>query len=142
MRQRSGSEVGVLPPVSAKVGAVSERTAGVVEVASILVIGIVVLVAGWTLLENLARFRLASGAMLVVLAGAQVAALRRDFKAPGDGTRLRVTRDLAFVGATLIALAYVLVPQRWAVGASISMLEFAIVLELLTRLAPAPPNAT
>ena len=52
---------------------------------------------------------------------------------------MRATRDVAFLAAIAFALVEVLAPARWAIGACISAVLFAIVLELLARLAPAPP---
>jgi hypothetical protein len=121
---------------------VSDRAARAVEIASIVVIGLAVLLAGWPLLENLARYRVPSVALLLVLAGAQAFALRRNAAAGGSASRIRATRDVAFVGAILVALAFVLSPHRWAIGASVSLVEFAIVLELLARFAPSPSDAS
>jgi hypothetical protein len=118
---------------------VSERTASAIEVASIVVIGAALLAFGWTLLENLTRFRLPAALVLAVIGALQVAALRRDLgpAAASRAASLRRTRNVLFLLATLLALTEVLAPQRWAIGACVSAVEFALVLDLLTRLAPA-----
>jgi len=119
----------------------SERLGRAVEVASIVVIGCCILVFGWALLQNVARLRVPSSLVLLVLAVLQLVALRRNFAAGGPLARVRATRDLAFFGAACFALVEVLAAQRWAIGACISLVEFALILELLARLAPAPPPA-
>jgi hypothetical protein len=125
---------------AAKDDRVSERARRAVEVASIVVIGLAILAFGWALLQNLARFRVASAVALGIVAMAQAFALRRDFAEEGRSDRVRSTRDVALMTAILIALTYVISPQRWAIGACIATLEFAIVFELLAWFAPAPPE--
>lgn len=117
----------------------SDRAARAIEGASIILIGLAVLFFGWALLQNLAHFRAASGVALAVVAIAQAFALTRNRGAAAGPARLRSTRDVAFMATALLALTYVLAPQRWAIGACVATLEFAIVIELLTRFAPAPP---
>lgn len=124
---------------AAKDEGVSERAARAVEVASIVVIGLAILAFGWALLQNLARFRVASSVVLGIVAMAQALALRRSF-AGGQSDRVRSTRDVALMTAILIAFTYVLSPQRWAIGACVATLEFAIVFELLARFVPPPPD--
>jgi len=118
----------------------SERIGRAVEVASIVVIGVCILVFGWALLQNVARFHLLSAVLLVLIAGLQLAAFRRNFALGGPSARVRATRDLAFFGAACLALVEVLFAQRWAIGACISLVEFALILELFARFAPAPPS--
>jgi hypothetical protein len=125
----------------AKDGRVSERAARAIEIASIVVIGLAILTFGWALLQNLARFRVASAVALGIVALAQAFALRQGVALTGGSARIRSTRDVALMAGILIALTYVLSPQRWAIGACVTTLEFAIVLELLARFAPAPPGA-
>ena len=117
-----------------------DRVARVVELLSLAVIGGCMLLFGWTLLRNAAHFRLASSVLLVLLAALEIATLRRTWSAGGQAARLRVTRDAAFLLTIAFALVAVLSGQRWSFGACISSLEFALVLELLARLAPAATN--
>jgi hypothetical protein len=120
---------------------VGDRLGRAVEVASVVLIGCSILLFGWPLLQNLARFRLASSLVLGLLGMLQLAALRRNVAAGGPAAGVRATRDLAFLAAIAFALVEVLAPARWAIGACISAVLFAIVLELLARLTPAPPAA-
>jgi hypothetical protein len=120
---------------------VTDRFASAIELASIIVIGLCVLLFGWVLLQNVAHFGPYAAVMLVVLGTLQVIALRRNVMARGPMATVRATRDVAFVAAIVLALAEVLTRQRWAIGATIAAVEFAIVLELFARLAPAPPAA-
>lgn len=115
-----------------------ERTAGIVETASIVVIGLAVLFYGWALIANLARFPVPAVVALLVVGVLQAGAIRRNLALGGHAARIRATRDVAFVTAIVLALIVVLWPVRWAVGACVAATEFAIVLELLARFTPDP----
>jgi hypothetical protein len=118
---------------------VSERTGQIVETVSIVVIGLAILFYGWALIANLARFPVPAVIALLVVLVLQSGAIRRNLAGGGHAARIRATRDVAFVGAIVLALIDVLWPVRWAVGACVAATEFAIVLELLARFSPHPP---
>jgi len=117
---------------------VPERTARIVEIVSIVVIGLAVLFYGWLLIANLARFPIPAVVALVVVLVLQTGAIRRNLAEGGPAARIRSSRDVAFVAAIVLALIDVLWPVRWAVGACVAATEFAIVLELLARFTPDP----
>jgi hypothetical protein len=116
---------------------VSDRVSRAVELTSIVVIGLCLLAFGWLLLQNLTHFPGPSSALLVAVAVLEFFSLRSNAMAEGSQHRVRASRDAAFLVASLLALAFVLSPQRWMIGACVSMVEFGILLELLARTAPA-----
>jgi hypothetical protein len=125
-----------LPETGAKGRPVSERTAQIVESVSIIVIGLAVLLFGWALVTNLARFPVPAAIALVVVGVLQSGAIRRNLAGGGSAARIRATRDVAFVAAIALALTYIVWPVRWAIGACLAATEFAIALELLARFTP------
>ena len=114
----------------------SSRT---VEAAFIAVIAVAVLFGGRSVLVEIARFGGLAAGVLVALAFIQTLAMRRNFAAGGSLARVRITRDAAFIAATIAAIAFVYAPARWSIGAAIAGLEFALILELTARFAPSPP---
>ena len=119
----------------------SQRAALRLEFASIVVIAAAMLLFGWVVLQNIARFGLLSATILIAVAVLQFAAIRRNLAAGGEAARIRATRDVAFIAAALLGAAYVLWLQRWTIGACIAMLEFALILELLTRATTLRPGS-
>lgn len=112
-----------------------------IETASIGAIALAVLLGGGSLLAGVAHFGLIAVAMLAVLGCLQIWALYRNYAAGGGRARIRATRDVAFLGAILCALLFVLSPHRWSLGATIVALECALVLELFGRFAPFEPRS-
>jgi hypothetical protein len=111
-----------------------------IEAIFVGIIALAVLIGGRGLLVEIAQFRLAAAIALVLIALAVLRNLGRNLAPRTPLGRFRSTRDVAFVAAIIAALAFVLSPARWSLGASIAALEFALVLELLARLAPASPS--
>jgi len=115
-----------------------------VEAASIVVIALAVLVGGRNVLIEIAQFPVVALFVLTALGFLEILVLRRDVDLGGGSARFRITRDAAFIAATIAAIAFVYAPARWSIGAAIAGLEFALVLELLVRLVPnsrpAAPN--
>lgn len=109
------------------------------EAVFIAAIAFAILVGGRSLLAEIAQFRGPAAAALLLIAAALSFGLRRNAAPRAPAARLRATRDATFLVAILAALAFVYAPARWASGASVAALEFALALELLVRLAPAAP---
>ena len=105
-----------------------------VEIASVAAIALAILVGGQALLANLARFPFASASLLAVVAVLAVASLWRERRL-GTLIPVRAARDSGFVAAAVLALLYVLSPQRWSLGAAVAMVEFALALELVAMIA-------
>jgi len=112
-----------------------------IETASIGLIALAVLIGGGSLLAGVAHFGLVAVVVLGVLGCLQTGALYRNYATGGVRARLRATRDVAFLGAIVCALLFVLSPHRWALGATIVALECAFVLELFGRFAPVEPRS-
>ncbi len=89
---------------------------------------------------EIARHRTPASIVLVILAIAQIYALRRVVAARGPNTGIESSRSVAFIAATVAALFFVTSPARWSAGACIVAVEFGIVLELLSRLVPHNAN--
>lgn len=108
------------------------------EVFSLAAIALAILVGGGSLLQQVARspFHLLALALLVLIALAVVLNLRRGIAAGGELARLRASRDIAFLAALAGGVAFMLSPARWAFGACIAALEFGLILEIISRLAP------
>ena len=115
-----------------------------VEAASIIVIALAVLVGGRNVLIEIAHFRVLALFVLTALGFLEMLVLRRDVDLGGGSARFRITRDAAFIAATIAAIAFVYAPARWSIGAAVAGLEFALILELLVRIVPnsqpAAPN--
>ncbi|MBV9102232.1 MAG: hypothetical protein JO060_01510 [Candidatus Eremiobacteraeota bacterium] len=111
----------------------SERSAHWVELASIVVIGVALLLFGWALLQNLRHFPIPAALLLLALAVFQIGSMRRNLSSDDAGSRVRATRDGAFLVAIVLALSELFAPRRWLIGACISSVEFGIVLEVLAR---------
>jgi hypothetical protein len=115
---------------------VSART---IEVASISVMALAILVGGNALLVQVARFHGLAVSVLGVLALLVLYAFRQNFRKGGPLARIHATRDAAFLASIAGAIAFVAMPARWSLGATIVALEIGCAVELLSRLAPAAP---
>jgi hypothetical protein len=100
---------------------------------SVALIAAAVLFGGRFLLSALAREHAVAIPVLLVLLAVQIVALRRNYAEGAPAFRLRATRDVAFIASALLALAVLVSPQRWSVGATIVALECGCMLELFGR---------
>lgn len=111
-----------------------------IEMLSVILIAVAVLLGGRAFLADLAQQQGVVQSVLLFLLFAQGAALRRNFAQGGVQVRVRVTRDVAFIAAIILAFAVVTVPQRWSIGATIVAVELGLALEVLSRIAPPPAS--
>ena len=102
-----------------------------IELFSVVLIAIAVLVGGRTLLLDIAHQHGPAFFGLAVLLFVQFAAMRRNYAQGGSFAHVRVTRDVAFIASIILAMAVVLSPQRWSIGATIVSVEMGLVLEML-----------
>lgn len=105
-----------------------------VEIAFIAVMVLAVFVGGRSLLVQLATFHGVAVSALAAIAIFIVYAFRRSFRAGGPLARIHAARDTAFLAAIAGAIAFILAPQRWSLGATTIALEIALVVELLARI--------
>jgi hypothetical protein len=110
--------------------------ARLLEVASIVVIAVVVLIGGSSLLAEIGHFRAPASFALAFLAVVQFVAVRRNALAGGPHAQVRASRDVAFLAAIVAAFVFVWAPARWSLGACIAGVEFGLIMELLARLVP------
>ncbi len=115
------------------------------ETLSIAVMALALLVGGRALLVQIAGFHGATITVLLAIGVALVLAFRRSFSAGGPLARLASARDAAFLAAIGAAIAFVVAPARWSLGATIVGIEIGLAVELLARLVPpaeqpAPPS--
>lgn len=106
------------------------------EIAFLVVIALLVLVGGEALLITISHSHGLAVSVLGVVAIVIVYAFRRNFRAGGPQIRLNAARDGAFLAAILCAIAFVVFPAKWSLGATKFALEAGIIVELLGRLAP------
>ena len=116
-----------------------EVNSRIVEGAFLVVIMLAILVGGRSWILDVAQFHGIAVGVLGTIALFVVYAFRRSFLAGGPLARLHATRDAAFLAALAAAIAFVLWPARWSLGATIAAAEFALIVELFSRFAPAPP---
>ena len=105
-----------------------------VEIGFIAVMALAVLVGGRALLVQVATFHAVAASALGAIAIFVIYAFRRNYLAGGPLARVHAARDTAFLAAIAGAIAFVIVPQRWSLGATVVALEIALVLELMVRL--------
>jgi hypothetical protein len=122
---------------SAETAKVSARA---LEAFFIAVIMLAVLAGGPSLLANAVQFHGLSVSVLGGIAIFLIYAFRRNFLAGGPGARLYSTRDAAFLAAIAAAIAFVLAPAKWSLGAAVVALEMGLAIELLARFNPALPK--
>ncbi len=113
----------------------------VLEGAFIGVIMVAVLFGGRSWLVDVSQFHGIAIAVLGAIALVVVYAFRSNYLRGGPTARLHATRDAAFLAAVASAIAFVAAPARWSLGATVAAVEFALVVELMTRFVPPPPIA-
>ena len=106
-----------------------------IEIASLAVMALAVLVGGNSLLVTISQFHGIAISVLGVLGLVVLYAFRQTFREGGPLARIHAARDAAFLAA---AIAFVVIPARWSLGATVVAFEIGIVVEFLTRVAPAP----
>ena len=114
-------------------------TSRALEAVFLIVMAVAVLVGGRALVLQIAQFHGLTVSVLGVVAIVLVYAFRRNYLAGGPLVRIHATRDTAFLAAIAAAIAFVIAPARWSLGATVVALEVAIVVEFLSRIAPPPP---
>ncbi|GAC1491877.1 MAG: hypothetical protein NVS4B5_06290 [Vulcanimicrobiaceae bacterium] len=107
------------------------------EIVFLGIIAVLVLVGGQALLISVAKFHGIAVSVLGVLGIFLIYAFRRNFRAGGPQVRLQAARDGAFLAAIACGIAFVVVPAKWSLGATVFALEAGIVVEVLGRVAPA-----
>jgi hypothetical protein len=108
------------------------------EMLAIGLMMIALLVGGRAWIVDIAQFHGFSVAVLGLLAVAIIAAFRRNFRTGGAHARLDATRDAAFLAGIAAAIAFVLEPARWSLGATIVATEFGLLVTLLGRILLSP----
>ncbi len=104
-----------------------------IEFIATVVIGLSVIVGGRALLAELAQPQLAGIASLVLfaLSVAQGLVLVRSLGQAGELARLVASRDITGFIAVLFAIVAVLTRASWSIGATITAVEFVLVLECM-----------
>jgi hypothetical protein len=115
-------------------------SARALEAFFIVVIMLAVLAGGPSLLANAVQFHGLSVSVLGGIALFLLYAFRRNYLAGGPGARLFATRDAAFLAAIAAAIAFLLAPAKWSLGAAVVAVEMGLAVELLARLNPAQPT--
>jgi cytochrome c oxidase assembly factor CtaG len=106
----------------------------IVEVLATVAIVVAVGAGGRLMLTGLQRHGTAAAAVIALGVAAGVVVLRRDYRAGGEGVRLNVTRDSAYLTALALLFWAVVTPARWLEGSAIAMIEVALVFDAFTRL--------
>ena len=108
------------------------------ETLFLAIIAVVILVGGRFLLYEIAgsTFHVLALLLLAAILVSLVLSMRRTIAAGGELARLRASRDIAFIAALAGSIAFVVSPARWAFGAAIAAVEFGLILEIISRLAP------
>ena len=109
------------------------------ESVVIVLVMLAFLVGGRSWIVEIAQFHGLAIAVLGTIALVVVYGFRRSYLAGGPLARLHATRDAAFLAAIAATIAFVAMPARWALGAAVVGVEFALIVELMSRFAPAPP---
>jgi hypothetical protein len=112
----------------------SPRIARYVEMGSVVAIGVAFLFGGRILLVNLSHIPRYAIPVLIVLGLLQGGALWRNSRVERPERPIVATRDVAFIAAVLLAIAFVASPARWSIGAAVVALELGILLEVLGQL--------
>jgi hypothetical protein len=108
----------------------------VLEPALIVLVMVAFVFGGRAWVYDIAQFHGLSIWMLGVLAVLVLYAFRRTYLAGGPLARLRAARDGAFLAAIAAAIAFVVAPARWSLGATIVAVELGLAVELLCRCVP------
>jgi hypothetical protein len=98
------------------------------------------LIGGRAWVYDIAQFHGVAISMLTIVAIVVVYAFRRNFLAGGPAARLAATRDAAFLAGIGAAIAFVVSPARWSLGATVVAVEFGLIIELLMRIRPTRPS--
>lgn len=114
----------------------SPRLGRAVETGSVVAIGVGVLFGGRTLLVNLSHVAHYAIPVLIVLGVLQAGALWRNAAIDRAARPILATRDVAFIAAILLSIAFVAYPARWSIGAAIVALEVGLLLELFGQFSP------
>jgi hypothetical protein len=109
------------------------------EIAFIAIIILAVGFGGAAWVVDISKFHGLAIAVLGTIGVLVVYGFRRSYLAGGPLARLHATRDAAFLAAIAAAIAFVAMPARWALGATVVGIEFALIVELFSRFTPAPP---
>jgi hypothetical protein len=113
--------------------------ARILEAGLLVLMILAVGIGGTAWLADIAKFHGIAIAVLGTLAIVVIYGFRRSYLAGGPLARLHATRDAAFLAAIAAAIAFVALPARWALGATVVGVEFALVVELFARFTPAAP---
>lgn len=106
------------------------------EAAVIVLIMIAFGAGGRSWVYEIAQYHGVAVSALGTIAIVVIYAFRRNFLAGGPQVRLYATRDAAFLAAIAAAVAFVLFPARWSLGATIVAVELGLAVELLSRCVP------
>ncbi len=106
------------------------------ELFFLAIMALAVLAGGRSLLVAVAGFKGLAVAVLAMLATFILYAFRQNFRSGRPGARLSATRDAAFLATIAAAIAFVVSPARWSLGATVFGLEIGIVIEFLAVLVP------
>lgn len=112
----------------------SPRIARIVELSSAIAIGIAILFGGRILLVNLSHIPHYALPVLAVLGLLQAAALWRNAQIDRPNRPIVATRDVAFIAAVLLSIAFVASPARWSIGAAVVAIELGILFEVFGQL--------
>ncbi len=111
------------------------------EASVIVFVMLAFLIGGRAWVLDIAQYHGLAVSVLGTIAILVVYAFRRNYLAGGPLVRLHATRDAAFLAAIAAAIAFVLFPARWSIGATVVGVELGLVVELLARLR-APTEGT
>jgi len=110
--------------------------ARVLEAAHIILVMLAFVFGGRAWVSDIAQFHGFTIGVLGLLAVVVLSAFRRSYLAGGPFARLRAARDGAFLAAIAAAIAFVVAPARWSLGATIVAVELGLAVELLSRCVP------
>jgi hypothetical protein len=112
-----------------------------IEVAFLAIMALAVLVGGRSLLVQIAAFGGLAVSVLVIIGIFIIYAFRQNYRVGKPGARIAATRDTAFLATIGVAVAFIIHPARWALGAAVVGFEIGLIVEMISRFAP-PPVAT
>jgi hypothetical protein len=109
-----------------------------IEVFFLVVMAIAVLIGGPALLVQLVVFKSLAVVILTIFGVFIIYAFRQSYRANRPGARLAATRDTAFLATIGAAIAFIISPARWSLGAAVVGFEIGIIVEIIARFAPPP----
>jgi hypothetical protein len=121
---------GPLGPAAEETAAMKERRS--VEIAWLVVIGVLVALGAVPVLHALAANRLAGTIMLAVVIAGTVVMIRRAYVPNSPTVRVDVTKAVAYCTAAVLALITVDWGPHWAIRSFITAAEVAIVFDIVT----------